>query len=147
MKKADYEAATDEVKATAAGVIFSTNVSAADAAAGYDGYAMSLVGMKRHQTWRTPNASATDENPDTPVLLRSTAASSPVEAVADLDGLSFAPLVASATDGGTYGAFSFANYSNNKMALWACQVENIPSRKIAESLGYILIGGELRIVR
>ena len=37
--------------------------------------------------------------------------------------------------------------SNNKMALWACQVENIPSRKIAESLGYILIGGELRIVR
>lgn len=117
MKKADFEAATDEVKATAAGVIFSTNVSAADAAAGYDGYAMSLVGMKRHQTWRTPNASATDENPDTPVLLRSTAASSPAEAVADLDGLSFAPLVASATDGGTYGAFSFANYSNNKMAL------------------------------
>lgn len=117
MKKADFEAATDEVKATAAGVIFSTNVSAADAAAGYDGYAMSLVGMKKHQTWRTPNASATDENPDTPVLLRSTAASSPAEAVADLDGLSFAPLVASATDGGTYGAFSFANYSNNKMAL------------------------------
>ena len=117
MKKADFEAATDEVKATAAGVIFSTNVSAADAAAGYDGYAMSLVGMKRHQTWRTPNTSATDENPDTPVLLRSTAASSPAEAVADLDGLSFAPLVASATDGGTYGAFSFANYSNNKMAL------------------------------
>ena len=37
--------------------------------------------------------------------------------------------------------------SYNKMALWACQVENIPSRKIAESLGYILIGGELRIVR
>ena len=37
--------------------------------------------------------------------------------------------------------------SNNKIALWACQVENIPSRKIAETLGYTLIGGELRIVK
>ena len=37
--------------------------------------------------------------------------------------------------------------SNNKMALWACQVENIPSRKIADTLGYTLIGGELRIVK
>lgn len=37
--------------------------------------------------------------------------------------------------------------SNNKIALWACQVENMPSRKLAKSLGYMLIGGELRIVR
>ena len=37
--------------------------------------------------------------------------------------------------------------SNNKIALWACQVENMPSRKIAESLGYVLIGGELRIIK
>lgn len=35
----------------------------------------------------------------------------------------------------------------NRLALWSCQVENIPSRKIAESLGYMLIGGELRIVK
>lgn len=34
----------------------------------------------------------------------------------------------------------------NRLALWACQVENIPSRKIAESLGYMLLGGELRII-
>ena len=37
--------------------------------------------------------------------------------------------------------------TENRLALWACQVENIPSRKIAESLGYMLLGGELRIVR
>lgn len=117
MKKADFEAATDEVKATAAGVIFSTNVSAADAAAGYDGYAMSVVAVKRYQTWRTPNADATDENPDTPVLLRASAVTEPADAVADLDGLSFASLVASAADGGTYGAFNFVNYSNSKMKL------------------------------
>ena len=35
----------------------------------------------------------------------------------------------------------------NKLALWTCQVENSASRKIAESLGYILIGGEIRIVK
>ena len=34
----------------------------------------------------------------------------------------------------------------NKLALWVCQVENTPSRKIAEALGYVLLGGELRIV-
>ena len=37
--------------------------------------------------------------------------------------------------------------TGNRLALWACQVENIPSRKIAESLGYVLLGGELRIVK
>jgi len=35
---------------------------------------------------------------------------------------------------------------NEKLALWVCQVENTPSRKIAESLGYMLLGGEVRIV-
>lgn len=117
MKKADFETAAADVKATAAGIIFSTDVSAADAAAGYDGYAMSLVGVKRFQTWRTPNSEATDENPDVPALLRPSGVSEPAEAVADMDGLSFASLVASATDGGTYGAFNFVNYSNSKMKL------------------------------
>lgn len=117
MKKADFETAAADVKATAAGIIFSTDVSAADAAAGYDGYAMSLVGVKRYQTWRTPNSEATDENPDVPALLRPSGVSEPAEAVADMDGLSFASLVASATDGGTYGAFNFGNYSNSKMKL------------------------------
>lgn len=36
---------------------------------------------------------------------------------------------------------------DNKIALWVCQVENNPSRKIAESLGYVFLGGELRIVK
>lgn len=124
MKKADYVVASDEVKAKAAGVIFSTNVSAADAAAGYDGYAMSLVGVKRHQTWRTPVESATEENPDTPVLLRASEISTAADAMADLDGLSFASLVAAATDGGTYGAFNFTNYSVNKMALTGANLSN-----------------------
>ena len=35
---------------------------------------------------------------------------------------------------------------NGKCALWVCQIENYASRKIAESLGYILLGGQLRIV-
>ncbi|MBR2293801.1 MAG: GNAT family N-acetyltransferase [Clostridia bacterium] len=47
----------------------------------------------------------------------------------------------------TASAATQAIVQKNKLALWACQVENIPSRKIAESLGYKLIGGELRIVR
>lgn len=34
----------------------------------------------------------------------------------------------------------------NKLALWCCQVENAASRKIAESLGYVFLGGELRIM-
>lgn len=47
----------------------------------------------------------------------------------------------------TASAATQAIVQKNKLALWACQVENAPSRKIAESLGYILIGGELRIVK
>lgn len=47
----------------------------------------------------------------------------------------------------TASAATQAVVSKNRLALWACQVENIPSRKIAESLGYILLGGELRIVK
>ena len=47
----------------------------------------------------------------------------------------------------TASAATQAVIEKNRLALWACQVENIPSRKIAESLGYILLGGELRIVK
>lgn len=47
----------------------------------------------------------------------------------------------------TASAATQAVVAENKLALWACQVENIPSRKIAESLGYMLLGGELRIVK
>ena len=46
----------------------------------------------------------------------------------------------------TASAATQAVVSQNRLALWACQVENTPSRKIAESLGYTFIGGELRIV-
>ena len=47
----------------------------------------------------------------------------------------------------TAAAATQAVVAEDKLALWACQVENIPSRKIAESLGYVLLGGELRIVK
>lgn len=47
----------------------------------------------------------------------------------------------------TASAATQAVVEKNRLALWSCQVENIPSRKIAESLGYILLGGELRIVQ
>lgn len=33
----------------------------------------------------------------------------------------------------------------NGLALWVCQVENIGSQKIADDLGYLFIGGEIRI--
>ena len=47
----------------------------------------------------------------------------------------------------TASAATKAVVKENRLALWVCQVENIPSRKIAESLGYVLLGGELRIVK
>ena len=47
----------------------------------------------------------------------------------------------------TASAATQAVVEKNRLALWACQVENIPSRKIAESLGYVFLGGELRIVK
>ena len=36
---------------------------------------------------------------------------------------------------------------NEKCALWVCQVENQASRKIAEALGYVFIGGEVKITK
>jgi hypothetical protein len=47
----------------------------------------------------------------------------------------------------TAAAATQAVMKQDKLALWVCQVENMPSRKIAENLGYILLGGELRIVK
>lgn len=47
----------------------------------------------------------------------------------------------------TSAAATQAVVKENRLALWVCQVENTPSRKIAESLGYILLGGELRIIK
>ena len=47
----------------------------------------------------------------------------------------------------TASASTQAVIKENRLALWVCQVENIPSRKIAESLGYVLLGGELRVVK
>lgn len=46
----------------------------------------------------------------------------------------------------TASAATQAVINDNKLALWVCQVENIPSRRIAQSLGYMLFGGALRIV-
>ena len=47
----------------------------------------------------------------------------------------------------TASAATQAVVQENRLALWACQVENLPSRSIAETLGYRLLGGELRIVK
>lgn len=47
----------------------------------------------------------------------------------------------------TASAATQAVVMDNKIALWVCQVENIPSRRIAESLGYVFLGGELRIFK
>ena len=47
----------------------------------------------------------------------------------------------------TASAATQAVVKENRLALWVCQVENIPSRKIAETLGYVLLGGELCIVK
>ena len=47
----------------------------------------------------------------------------------------------------TASAATQAVLKKNKLALWVCQVENTPSRKIAESLGYVFLGGELRITK
>lgn len=45
----------------------------------------------------------------------------------------------------TASAATGAVIKNDCLALWVSQVENLPSIKIAESLGYVLLGGELRI--
>lgn len=47
----------------------------------------------------------------------------------------------------TASAATQAVIKDNKLALWTCQVENTASHKIAESLGYVLLGGGLRIVK
>ena len=47
----------------------------------------------------------------------------------------------------TASAATHAIVQKNKLALWVCQVENTPSKKTAEALGYMLIGGELRIIK
>ena len=110
MKATDAAAASPEVKANIAGVIFSTNVSAADAAAGYDGYAMSVWGRKGSQTWCTLSG-------DNAVLVGN-AVTATSAAFADLDGLSFASLVKAAdAEYENFTAFNFTNYSNQKKAL------------------------------
>lgn len=47
----------------------------------------------------------------------------------------------------TASAATQAIIEKGKLALWSCQVENLASRKTAEALGYMLIGGEIRIVK
>ena len=45
----------------------------------------------------------------------------------------------------TASAATSAAVDGGKLALWVAQVENTPSIRIAESLGYMFLGGELRI--
>ena len=45
----------------------------------------------------------------------------------------------------TASAATAAAIDGGKLALWVVQVENTPSIRIAESLGYMFLGGELRI--
>lgn len=108
VKAGDVADMTAAQKSNIAGVIFSTTVSEADAAAGYSGYAMSVWGRKGAQTW-----SSVSEQ-----VLVGEAASSTSEASADLDGLSFASLVKTADpEYSFYTAFNFTNYSSQRKAL------------------------------
>ncbi len=108
LKAAEVATASDEVKANVAGVIFSTEVSETDAAAGYAGYAMSVWGRKGSQTW----SSAPDQ------VLVGEGVSTTSAAFADLDGLAFASLVKAADpEYSYYTAFNFTNYSSQKKAL------------------------------
>ena len=47
----------------------------------------------------------------------------------------------------TASAATFDVIKNNKYALWVSQVENEPSIRIAQELGYIFLGGEIRIIK
>ena len=117
MKAAAMAAATDDVKANAAAVIFSTTVSSADATAGYAGYAVSLGGRKGNTRWYDNS-----ENGKTPELLRSEACSSFALAVADMDGLSLYNLIQTQEDKDSYKAFEYSSYNNSVMSIAADNV-------------------------
>lgn len=146
-KASEVASMTAEQKANVAGVIFSTEVSATDAAAGYDGYAMSVWGRKGSQTW----SSATEHQ------LIGTAYGTTSGAFSDLDGLSFASLVKTADLEYTYHtAFNFTNYSSQRISLggsnlsgWyvptfgqmALILNNLAGAEIDLTADYTLTGG------
>ena len=139
MKASELETASDEVKADVAGVIFSTDVSAADAAAGYSGYALSTWGKKGSQTW----SSQTVEAP------LAAAVETQAAACADLDGLTFASVVAEADpEYSYYTAFDFTNYSSQRIALTGTNLSGwfVPSLgqlvQILENLGGVEVDHE-----
>ena len=105
MKAEDAQALDDEMQNYVAAVIFSTNVSPEDAAAGYVGYAVSVGGRRASTTWRIPQ-----ENETTP-LLRQTQITEVADAFDVLDGVTITGLAQRARDGGIYDAFDFTNYS------------------------------------
>lgn len=110
VKASEVASMTDDQKKEIAGVIFSTEVSETDAAAGYDGYAMSVWGRKGSQVWCSLTGDAAQ--------LVGTAVSSTSVAFADLDGLSFATDVKKVDASyAYYTAFNFANYSNQRKTL------------------------------
>ena len=106
MKAEAAQALSEEAKNYVAAVIFSTEVSLEDAAAGYDGYAVSVGGRRTSTVWRVP----VDGETEVP-LLREEAAGNVAAAIAALDGVSITRLAQNATDGGDYDAFDFTNYS------------------------------------
>lgn len=139
MKASDLETASDDVKANVAGVIFTTEVSAADAAAGYSGYALSVWGKKGSQTWSSQTAEA-------PLAA---AVETQAAACADLDGLTFASVVAAAdAEYSYYTAFDFRNYSNQRIALTGDNLSGwfVPSMgqlvQILENLGKVEVDHE-----
>lgn len=147
IRASDLASATDEQKQNIAGVVFCTEVSAADEAAGYAGYAMSVWGRKGSQTWMKQTGDA----PLKPAVTSTSAA------FADLDGLAFASLVEAADPEYTnYTAFNFSNYSSQKIALtgenlsgWympsfgqmARMLNNLAGAQIDLTTDYVLSGG------
>lgn len=139
LKASDLQSASAEVRAAVAGVIFSTEASSTDAAAGYAGYALSVWGKKGSQTW----CSQTVENPLSDIV------TTQADACADLDGLTFASLVAAAdAEYVYYTAFDFRNYSNQRIALTGANLSGwfVPSMGqlvlILENLGKVEVDHE-----
>ena len=107
LKNADLESADAATKAKISAVIFSTKVNAADAAAGYDAYAVSVCGKKGSQTWQA------GENVVASILGGGSAITDIGDAVADYTGMT---VTKAAQDAGYTSAFIFSSYKSSEPA-------------------------------
>lgn len=109
MKAAAAKRLSGDDRNNVAGVIFTTNVSEEDAAAGYAGYALSVGGRMSNLAWRSITEGEADSHPAP--LLRKEGVQGARVAFDTKDGLSITKKAQTQDDGGTYPAFDFTNYS------------------------------------